>query len=174
MKAGTHENFPRWMVAFTLLIQVAVYTLGAYIVLKFGLVFLVIYGACILALEYRLLRHSCVDCYYYGRMCCFGKGRLCALFFGKGDQNKFPGKKIGWRDIIPDFLISLVPLLLGIILLVLRFDAVLFAVVVTLAVLAFPGSGFIRGTWACRYCRQREMGCPAEQLFSRNRREDGR
>ncbi|MDD1665086.1 MAG: hypothetical protein LUQ32_06995 [Methanomicrobiales archaeon] len=174
MKDGTYENYPLWMVAFTLLVQLAIYALGAYIVLQFGLIFLAIYIACILALEYRVLRHSCVDCSYYGRTCCFGRGRLCTFIFKKGDPEKFPKKQIGWTDILPDFLIALVPLVLGIVLLLLRFDVVLLAIVVALAVLAFPGTGFIRSTWACRYCRQREMGCPAEQLFSRKREEEPR
>jgi len=169
MKTGTYENYPLRMVAPTLLVQLAVYILGAYIVLQIGPVFLVIYLACILVLEYRLLRHSCVDCSYYGKVCCFGRGRLCAFLFGKGDPKKFPEKKIGWTDILPDFLISIVPLLLGILLLVLRFDVLLLGAVVALALLAFPANGFIRGMWACRHCRQREAGCPAEKLFSRNR-----
>jgi hypothetical protein len=171
MEDGMYENFPPWMVASTLLVQLAVYALGAYILLQIGIVFLVIYVACILALEYRLLRHHCVDCYYYGRRCCFGKGRLSALLFRKGNPENFPGKKIGWTDILPDFLIALVPIVLGIILLVLRFDPFILAAVVLLAILAFPGSGFIRSRWSCRFCRQRERGCPAEQLFNRKKQE---
>lgn len=169
MKAGTCEQFPRWMVASTVLVQVSIYALGAYIVLQLGPVFLVIYGACILFLEYRLLRHHCVDCSYYGKLCCFGRGKLSALLFGKGDPEKFAGMQIGWRDILPDFLVSVVPLILGIVLVLLRFDAVLLGAILALALLAFPVTGFIRGTWACRYCRQRELGCPAERLFSRKK-----
>jgi len=174
MEDGTYDDFPRWMVASALLVQLAIYALGSYILLRIGIVFLVIYVACILALEYRLLRHHCVDCYYYGRRCCFGKGRLCALFFRKGNPEHFSGKEIGWTDILPDFLVALVPIVLGIILLVLSFDPFLLAAVVLLAILAFPGSGFIRSRWACRYCRQREKGCPAERLFDRKKGEGAR
>jgi hypothetical protein len=165
--AGTCEQFPRWMVAATLLIQAAVSILGAYILLQVSAALVVIYAACILALEYRLLRHSCVNCYYYGRLCCFGKGRLAAAFFRRGDPEAFLRKEIRWIDILPDFLVSLVPLILGIVLLVLSFDAVLLVAVVALGVLAFPVQGFIRGNWSCRFCRQREMGCPAERLFAK-------
>lgn len=174
MGDGTYENFPPWMVASTLLVQLAVYALGAYILLRIGMVFLVIYVACILALEYRLLRHHCVDCYYYGRSCCFGKGMLCALFFRKGTPGNFSGKEIGWTGILPDFLVALVPILLGIVLLVLRFDSFLLGAVVLLAILAFPGTGLIRSRWSCRFCRQRERGCPAEQLFNRKKGEGAR
>ncbi|HMA05473.1 MAG TPA: hypothetical protein VKO45_06045 [Methanomicrobiales archaeon] len=174
LKDGSFENFPLRIVASTLLVQAAIYILGAYIVLQFGLVFLAIYIACVLGLEYRVLRHSCVNCSYYGMTCCFGRGRLCALIFRKGDPKRFRERKIGWVDILPDFLISTIPLLLGIILLVLRFDVLLLAVVVALALLAFPGTGFIRSRWACRYCRQRQVGCPAEHLFGRKGPEEAR
>jgi hypothetical protein len=169
--AGTCEQFPRWMVASTLLIQAAVYILGGYILLQVSAALVAIYAACILALEYRLLRHSCVNCYYYGRLCCFGRGRLAGAFFGRGDPEAFLRKEIRWVDILPDFLVSLVPLILGILLLVLSFDAVLLVAVVALALLAFPAQGFIRGNWSCRFCRQREMGCPAERLFAKKGQE---
>jgi hypothetical protein len=169
MEDGTCEQYPRWMVASTLLAQLAVYALGTFIVLRFGLAFAVIYLACILALEYRLVRYHCVDCYYYGKTCCFGRGRLCALLFGKGDPACFTARQVGWKDILPDFLVALVPLVLGIIILVQGFDLLILAAMVALSILAFPGSGFIRSRWACRFCRQREEGCPAEGLFSRKK-----
>ena len=165
--AGTCEQFPRWMVAVTVLIQLAIYLLGAYILLQVSAALVVIYAACILALEYRVLRHSCVNCYYFGRLCCFGRGRLAAVFLGKGDPEAFVKKEIRSVDIIPDFLVSLVPLILGILLLILSFDPVLLVAVVSLAVLAFPVQGLIRGNWSCRFCRQRELGCPAERLFAK-------
>ncbi|MDD1668521.1 MAG: hypothetical protein LUO97_01855 [Methanomicrobiales archaeon] len=163
----TYEQFPRRMVAVTVLVQVAIYLLGAYILLQISVWLAVIYAACILALEYRVLRHSCVSCYYYGRLCCFGRGKLAATFCRKGDPAAFLKKEIRWVDILPDFLVSLIPLVLGIILLVINFDPILLLAVVGLAVLAFPVQGFIRSTWSCRFCKQRELGCPAERLFSR-------
>ncbi len=157
------------MVAATLLVQIGIYILGSYIILRFGPVPLAIYVACILGLEYRVLRHSCVNCYYYGKTCCFGRGRLSALLFKKGEPEQFLQKKIGWADILPDFLVSLVPLLAGIILLILGFDALLLVAVTALAVLAFPVTGLIRGRWACRFCRQKEIGCSAQELFNREK-----
>jgi hypothetical protein len=174
MQAGSYENFPRRMVASTLLVQLAIYVLGGSIVLLLGPIFLAVYVVYIPVLEYRVLRQSCVDCSYYGRTCCFGRGRLCALIFDKGNPEKFPGRKIGWADILPDFLVSIIPLLAGILLLVISFDALLLAVVILLAILAFPVTGLIRRRWACLYCRQREAGCPAEQLFGRKETGEAR
>ena len=72
-----------------------------------------------------------------------------------------------WKDMIPDLLISLIPLLAGIVLLIVQFDIYLLATIVLLAFLTTSGNGFIRGKLTCKYCKQRELGCPAEKLFNK-------
>jgi len=37
---------------------------------------------------------------------------------------------------------------------------------VALVMLSFVGNAVIRGSFACKYCRQREIGCPASRLFA--------
>jgi hypothetical protein len=39
------------------------------------------------------------------------------------------------------------------------------ALLALLIMLAFGGTGFVRGTFACPSCKQREIGCPAYELF---------
>ncbi|MFC1905310.1 hypothetical protein ACFLXL_00695 [Chloroflexota bacterium] len=46
------------------------------------------------------------------------------------------------------------------------FNWLLLSIVLALLLLTFIVNGFIRGSLACKYCRQREIGCPAEQLFN--------
>ncbi|MFH1684097.1 MAG: hypothetical protein ABIA67_04360 [Candidatus Margulisiibacteriota bacterium] len=36
-----------------------------------------------------------------------------------------------------------------------------------LKILGVPVVGYLRGSLACKFCKQRELGCPAEQLFSK-------
>jgi hypothetical protein len=36
--------------------------------------------------------------------------------------------------------------------------------------LTFIGNGLVRGSLACKYCKQREIGCPAEQLFNKKKK----
>ena len=38
---------------------------------------------------------------------------------------------------------------------------------IALLLLGFLGNALVRGHLACRYCRQREIGCPAERLFDK-------
>ena len=70
---------------------------------------------------------------------------------------------------MPDFLVSLIPLGVGIALLVRSFSWLVLLLLIVLLGLASAGTGFVRGQLACKYCRQRELGCPAEQLFSRTK-----
>jgi hypothetical protein len=118
-------------------------------------------------IETRLLRRSCVNCYYYGRLCAFGKGKLSALLFKKGDPEKFAQDQIRWLDLVPDFLVSIIPLIAGIVLLATSFNWVILVLLVVLLALSSGGNAFIRGSYACKYCKQKELGCPAEKLFNK-------
>jgi len=149
------------------LLQLSIYAIGAYIIALAGYAWLFLFLAYVVWLEVRLLKRSCVNCYYYGKRCAFGKGKLCSLFFRKGSAEKFAQDKITWKDILPDFMVSIIPFVLGIVLLVLKFDWMLLALVILLFLLASFGNGLVRGSLACKHCKQRELGCPAEQLFNR-------
>jgi len=38
-----------------------------------------------------------------------------------------------------------------------------------LILLTSAGNSYIRGSLACKYCQQRELGCPAEKLFNKEK-----
>jgi hypothetical protein len=164
----TFENFPLWIVLQSNFVSLSIYALGFLIIFKLGLVFSLLFLLYILTLEYRLLR-SCTNCFYWGKTCGFGKGRLSALFFKKGDSSKFCGKEISWRYMIPDILVSLIPLIVGIILLIIEFDLLLLSALLLILILTTAGSGYIRGKLTCNFCRQREIGCPAFVLFNKGK-----
>jgi hypothetical protein len=71
--------------------------------------------------------------------------------------------------VAPDFLVSLIPLGVGIGALFCRFSWLRLLLVIALAGLATVGTGFIRSQLACKHCQQRELGCPAHQLFSKTK-----
>jgi hypothetical protein len=169
-KGKCFENYPCWIVVISNLISVLIYALGAYIIYQLGLFYLIIYLVYIILLELRVMANSCVNCYYYGKCCAFGKGRLSAVLFKKGKKNntkEFARMKISWKDIFPDFLVSFLPIITGIVLVIVDFSWLLLCLVVVLVILSSFGNGFIRGSLACRFCKQREIGCPAEKLFNK-------
>lgn len=168
METGnSFDNYPVRIVILSNLVSLAIYGLGFFIIFKLGWIFSICYLFYVLIFEYRLLRYHCTTCYYYGKVCGFGKGRLSSLFFKKGDVSKFCNKEFTWKDMIPDILVSLIPFVFGIILLIIKFDFILLAAVLALLLLTTSGNGFIRSSLTCRYCKQGELGCPAAMLFNK-------
>lgn len=170
MKLGKcYENYPAWIVLISNLMQILIYVIGASIISLVGIFWLVLYIVYILILEIRMLRGHCVDCYYYGKTCAFGKGKLSSLFFAKGDNKRFPCMRITWKSLIPDFLVSVIPLIAGIVMLVVRFNWIILFLLILLFLLTSIGNGFVRSSLACKFCKQRKLGCPAEKLFSKKK-----
>jgi hypothetical protein len=164
-----YEDYPLWMVLASNLLSLFLYFTGAIIMYQIDLIWLVLYVLFILILEFRLVRGHCVDCYYYGKTCAFAKGRLSCIFFPRGTPEQFIKRTITWKDILPDFLVFIIPLLVGIALLIHDFSLVLLVLIIILFILGFIGNAVVRGQLACRYCRQREIGCPAQRLFDRTK-----
>ncbi len=84
--------------------------------------------------------------------------------FRKGSPEKFTAMKLTGKDIVPDFLLFIIPVLAGILLLVQGFTWTILMLVIVLILLGFAGNALVRGQLACKYCRQREIGCPATEL----------
>ncbi|NQT72582.1 MAG: hypothetical protein HQ553_07400 [Chloroflexi bacterium] len=165
-----HENYPVQTVILSNLLSLSIYGIGAYILAEVSVWLIIPYLMYCLWLEIRVIRRSCVNCYYYDKVCAFGKGKLCALIFKrKGTPELFAQDKVTWIQLLPDFTISLTPLIAGIVLLVIDFSLLLLALVVILGVLTFGGNAFVRGSFACKFCKQREIGCPAEKLFNKEK-----
>jgi len=167
-KIKCFENYPYWIIIISNLLQLSIYTIGIIIIKPLGIIWLLIYLAYIVFLEIRLLRKSCINCYYYGKRCAFGKGKLCSLFFKKGNIEKFASAdNITWKDLLPDMLVAIIPAIIGIVRLIMDFNWILLLLVIILFLLVSKGNEFVRGTLACKYCKQREINCPAEKMFNK-------
>jgi hypothetical protein len=99
--------------------------------------------------------------------CAFGKGRLSALLFKRGDPDLFYQENITWYAVLPDFLVLLFPLAGGIILIISSFNRITLLLIISILILSLAGNAFIRSL-TFKYCRQRELGCSAFELFSDN------
>ncbi|MBN2421722.1 hypothetical protein JXB41_00725 [Candidatus Woesearchaeota archaeon] len=169
-KQKIYDNYPFWIVFLSNLVSVLIYLISAYIIYKTGILWLIIYLMYILFLEIRLLKHACVNCYYFGKSCAFGKGRISCILFRKGTAEEFIHKKITWKDLIPEMMVFIIPCITAIVLLILNFNWLILILLILLFLLNFSGNALIRGNLACRHCKQREIGCPAEQLFSKKKK----
>jgi hypothetical protein len=166
-KITAYERFPSSIVFLSNGLSISIYAIGLYILAQCGIWWAVLYLVYCGVFEIRLLRYHCVNCYYYDKVCAFGKGKLSALLFKKGDPQKFAEKEVKWLDLVPDFLVLIFPLIGGIVLLVMDFNWIILILMVILIALSMGGNAIIRGSYACKYCKQKELGCPAEQLFNK-------
>ena len=168
-----YEDFPIWIPLLAWILTLFIYALGAYIFSELDFFFTVLYLMFCLWIELKILKGSCVNCYYYGKTCGLGRGKLCGLFFKKGNPESFIDKEISWKDLIPDFLVMIFPLIGGIVILIRDFNWLILFLMVVLIMLFMGGTAFIRGSYACKYCKQKELGCPAEQLFNKGAKAAG-
>jgi len=165
-----YENYPVWILLVSNGLSLAIYLVGSLIVVRLGLPWFLIYLAFVLFLEFRLLNTSCINCYYYGKRCAFGKGKLSCLLFKRGQGiEQFARRELSWKEIVPDILVAFVPIIFGIILLIINFDWILLILVIIVFLLSSIGNGFVRGSLACKYCKQQEIGCPAANLFDKKK-----
>ena len=164
-----YENFPFSMVLFAVLVTVSIYALGVVILSGFGTIIVALYLLYCLGNEIHVMKMSCVDCYYYGKWCALGRGKAAPLFFKQGDPKRFTSKCVSWKELLPDILVLLIPLVGGIALLIRGFSWSTTMMLVALVALSFGGNSIVRSRIACKYCKQRELGCPAEQFFSKQR-----
>ncbi|OGI26219.1 MAG: hypothetical protein A3J76_01375 [Candidatus Moranbacteria bacterium RBG_13_45_13] len=168
-KQKCYENYPIWIVVISNLVSLSTYFIGGFLIYQIGFLWLALYILYILVLELRLLKGHCVNCYYFGKTCAFGKGRLSSFFFTRGEPMKFNQNKITWKDVAPDFLVSVIPILVGIFILIKNFDWLILFLMILISLLGFAGTALVRIHLACKYCKQRELGCPAQKLFDKTK-----
>jgi hypothetical protein len=166
-----YERFPSWIPLLSVTQALTIYALGALLVGGFGPTAAFLYLLFCVWSEYRVMQMSCRHCCYFGKLCGTGKGIVAPLFTRRGDPSLFLAKAIGWKELIPDFLVFLIPVLAGLINLFFHFRFSTLGLIVLIVILALPGSGFMRTRLICANCRQRELGCPAEKLFGSKKKE---
>jgi len=100
----------------------------------------------------------CTNCYYYGKQCALGWGKLSALFFSQGSIDQF-STCVGIKAApITYGLLTLIPLVFCIVALV-QEVTVLKVVVLVLLLAVSVYSGAISRKMACTNCKMRLI-CP--------------
>jgi hypothetical protein len=105
-----------------------------------------------------LRKAVCTHCYYYGKWCSAGWGKLSALLFSQGDIARF-NTCIGTKSAPFVYgLLLLVPLVFGVISLIQKFTL---AKIIVLALLLFVAiySGTVNRKKACAICKMKLI-CP--------------
>ena len=166
-----YEKYPCWIPAISISFSLIIYLIGSYIISYIGLIFVIIYLAYCFTLELNVMINHCSCCYYHGKNCGIGKGKISGLITKKKDPKKFIDKKITWVQMIPDFLVFIIPTIVGVYLLIQNFSLIILVLIIILFILSSAGNAFIRGKLVCNSCKQKQLGCPAIELFEKNNKE---
>ncbi len=167
MKKVLYSNYPLGIVILVNVLMLLVYVTGAYILFVLSWITGVLYLAYLIFLELNMYKGGCVYCCYYGKRCAFGKGVIASIFFKKGDPKKFGEREMGWKDMIPQLLVVLVPVIVGIALLILDgFNFWILIAVIYSALSWFVINPIVYGRIACPHCRQGSC-CPAAKFFAK-------
>ena len=153
------ENFPLPRIIFAnvlMLVWIGLGTIACWFV--YPVVAWIYLGAAIIMIFVVLRKLVCTNCYYYGKQCALGWGKVSALFFSPGSIDQFStcaGIKVAP---ITYGLLTLIPLILCIVALVQAVTALKVAVLVLLLAIAVY-SGVISRKMACTNCKMRLI-CP--------------
>ncbi len=153
------EEYPRVGIILGNLVMVLWIILGTIACWFFYPLAVWIYLPFALIMVFVVLRKLvCTNCYYYGKWCGTGWGKLAALFFKQGNVENF-SKSIGIKLAPLTYgLLSLIPLVLGIIAAIREFTVPRVSVLVLLLLVSFYSGAISRGK-ACVNCKMRTI-CP--------------
>ena len=114
----------------------------------------------VIMIGFVLRKLLCTNCYYYGKWCCLGWGKLAALFFEEGNIENF-NQSVGQKLAPATYgLLSLIPLILIAVSLFQEFTIFKIAVLILLLSISFY-SGTVSRKKTCAVCKMRLVcaGC---------------
>ena len=114
----------------------------------------VAWAAIVIAVQALLKKHNCSGCYYYGKTCHLGWGRLAAWMCRPDSGDPKTGMRLTLFYIVSPPLILLASIAIGVLLQVSFWHWVLLGVYVALNVVSFPAR-----KKGCRICAMRDV-CP--------------
>ena len=161
-----YGRYPLWAVFITLIFTLLVYLSGAYIMFKLNMITGLLFALYLILLEYFTYKEACPNCFYYGKMCFSGRGVLAGILYRKGDPQKFCERKVKLKDLIPQMLVVLIPLIAGIALLFSRGTDILIIIAMLYPIFSWSAvNPLVYGKLACPHCKQGKKCCPAMEFF---------
>ncbi len=160
------ENYPIKIVCFSVTLTVINYLLGCLILYVFhpimGILFLLLAFSTILV----SMKLRCTHCYYLGKYCNFGLGKLAAILFKKGgDPKEFRNHKKVIPTAILSFGTMLIPVFAGILLILFDFTLINIGLLSVYILFGIIPNFLVRGNF-CDKCMQGQLGCPSyEQMI---------
>ncbi|UCG04574.1 MAG: hypothetical protein JSW11_11450 [Candidatus Heimdallarchaeota archaeon] len=162
------ENYPIKIVCSSVTLTVISYLLGTlvlYVLHPFlGILYLLLAVSTIIV----SMKLRCSYCYYLGKYCNFGLGKLAALFFKKGISREFQNPKKVISTAILSFGTMLLPVITGFGLILFSFSLINFSLLLVYILFGILPGFLVRGNF-CDKCIQGQLGCPAYQQMIKGR-----
>jgi len=162
-----YEKYPVVNVLVYNLVTLVNYVIGVYILYRVGLVWGLLYAVYLVILEFYLYKEGCASCYYYGKRCVAGKGKIAPLFFRKDDPKKFCERKVTWKNLLPNMMITIFPLIGGGYLMWTGFEWLIAGLMAIPILIWVLGNPLVYGKLACPHCKQGRICCPANDFFGK-------
>jgi uncharacterized membrane protein YccF (DUF307 family) len=152
-----YENYPKHIIAIRWLILLIAFALGIYVLLDLHYMLAIVYILySLIALTLILPLSRCVSCFYHGKFCNTGWGRVAFYLFKKGDESKYVDH---YNYAIFLHLLWLVPLLIALLQLVRKRNILALSILVTYLFILFLEKIVLKKL-CCKRCHQKEF-CPA-------------
>lgn len=177
MKMATqklYENYPLKNVLIYNLVTYSVYAVGLFLMFSLHKIAGGLFFIYILFIEFSVYKGGCRHCYYYGKTCVAGRGKIVPLFFKKGNPKKFCEKTLSFKDFIPSLLVAFIPVFAGIYLMIKDFNLLILILTLWPLIVNFAGNPIVYGKIACPHCKQGAKCCPACEYFKKNYGPRGR
>lgn len=165
------EKYPLSTVLITNGISLLVCIIGVYLVWQLGMAWGILFIVYLLDLEFSAYKHGCSCCYYYGKRCAFGRGKIALFLVKKDNPKKFCQGKVTWKNLSPVILGSLIPVLAGIILLIKDFNWLILVLTIIPIANWFFINRLVYSKLVCLHCKQGRLCCPANDFFSKKQKQ---
>ncbi len=151
------EDFPKSIIIIRWIILLFAFALGVYVLLRLHYMLAIVYIVySMIALTLILPLSRCVNCFYHGRFCNTGWGKIAAYLFRKGDESKYVDR---YDYAIFLHLLWLIPLLAAALKAVRRRNILALAIFAAYLLTLFVEKIILKKL-CCRRCHQRDF-CPA-------------
>ena len=155
-----YAKYPLWIVGIFLLLTILSMALGAWIFFLIkvwlGIAFIVLN----FVMLFVCMRYRCKYCYYHGKRCYMGLGKL-AKIFKKGNAKEFSKTK----NLVPALVFMMItifsPIIAGIIALIVSFSWLMLVLLIVYVMIAIIPNFFLKKSLCCDRCIQGKLGCPA-------------
>lgn len=169
MDPPVFQKYPLSTVLIFQLVSLANYAVGLYLLYQISVLFSILFAFYVIMMEFSVYKEGCASCYYYGKRCMSGRGKIAALFVRKEDPKRFCEKKVTWKNLLPQVLLSLIPIIAGAYLLITNFNFLFIGLILVPVLTWFVANPLMYGKLGCLHCKQGRICCPANDFFGKKK-----